>query len=43
MFTGIYRLISEVLSRHSVKEASSLDAVLEADRWAREAAALIDC
>ncbi len=43
-FTGIYRLISEVLSRHSVKEASSLDAVMEADRWARaEAAALLDC
>lgn len=43
-FTGIYRLISEVLSRHSVTEASSLDAVMEADRWARaEAAALSGC
>lgn len=42
-FTGIYRLISEVLSRHSVVDASSLDVVMEADRWAREAAtALID-
>ncbi|MEK6759751.1 MAG: 1-deoxy-D-xylulose-5-phosphate reductoisomerase [Deltaproteobacteria bacterium] len=42
-FTGIYRLISEVLSRHSVVAASSLEAVLEADRWAREVAiSLVD-
>lgn len=37
-FTGIYRVISEVLERHSPVKVTALEDVLEADRWAREAA-----
>ncbi len=43
-FTGIYRVISEVLERHTPKKISTLEDVLEADRWAREAAGVsISC
>jgi len=38
-FTGIHEIISEVLSSHAPGPVSSIDDVLEADRWAREAAA----
>ncbi len=37
-FTGIYDIISEVLSRHKSVPIRSIETVLEADRWAREAA-----
>ena len=36
-FTGIYKLISEALQRHTPGGIGSIDDVLEADRWAREA------
>ncbi len=43
-FTDIYRVISEVLERHSPAKVSDLGDVLAADRWAREAAqATIRC
>jgi 1-deoxy-D-xylulose-5-phosphate reductoisomerase len=35
-FTDIPRLIDSALAAHAVRSAESLDAVLEADRWARE-------
>jgi 1-deoxy-D-xylulose-5-phosphate reductoisomerase len=34
-FSGIHRLIRDVLDQHSNQPASSLECVLEADRWAR--------
>lgn len=37
-FLGIPRLIESVLERHRIGPAAELDAVLEADRWARELA-----
>ena len=37
-FTGIHDIISDVLSRHKPAPITSIEAVLEADRWAREAA-----
>ncbi len=37
-FTGIFKVISEVLERHSPRKVTALEDVLEADRWAREAA-----
>lgn len=41
-FTGIYGVISGVMERHEGRSMVSIEAVLEADRWARqEAASLI--
>jgi len=37
-FTGIFKVISEVLERHNPGKVGALEDVLEADRWAREAA-----
>jgi 1-deoxy-D-xylulose-5-phosphate reductoisomerase len=37
-FLGIPRVVEAVLEAHDARDAGSLDAVLEADRWAREAA-----
>lgn len=37
-FPGITEVVGEVLNRHETREASTLDAVLEADRLAREQA-----
>ncbi|MDP2690755.1 MAG: 1-deoxy-D-xylulose-5-phosphate reductoisomerase, partial [Deltaproteobacteria bacterium] len=37
-FTGIYEVISEVLSRHTPSTIATVEDVLEADRWARAAA-----
>lgn len=37
-FTSIPAVIRKTVDRHDVRPASSLDAVLEADRWARETA-----
>ncbi|MBI5587090.1 MAG: 1-deoxy-D-xylulose-5-phosphate reductoisomerase [Deltaproteobacteria bacterium] len=37
-FTEIYRVVSEVLGRHRASEINSIDDVLEADAWARDAA-----
>lgn len=37
-FTGIHDIIAEVLSRHRSAPIESIEAVLEADSWAREAA-----
>ena len=37
-FLGIPRVVEAVLEAHDARNAGSLDAVLEADRWAREAA-----
>jgi len=34
-FSGIHRLIRDVLDKHSNQPASSLENILEADRWAR--------
>lgn len=43
-FTGIHKIISEVMGRHQVKAVGSIDDVLEADAWARqEASSLIKC
>jgi 1-deoxy-D-xylulose-5-phosphate reductoisomerase len=33
-FTGIYRLVDQVLSKHDPSEGRDADEVLEADRWA---------
>lgn len=38
-FTGIPRLIETALEAHTPQRVDTLDAVLEADRWAREVAA----
>ena len=38
-FTGIWRIIEGVMSRHKPLERPSLDAILKADLWARETAA----
>jgi 1-deoxy-D-xylulose-5-phosphate reductoisomerase len=35
-FTDIPRLIESALSAHALQSAECLDAVIEADRWARE-------
>lgn len=37
-FTAIYRIVHEVMKRHDVVLKPDLAAILEADRWAREAA-----
>jgi len=37
-FTGIHDIISEVLSSHKSSPITSIEAVLEADRWARQKA-----
>lgn len=37
-FTGIHRVISGVLERHTPKDIRTLEDVIEADLWAREAA-----
>jgi 1-deoxy-D-xylulose-5-phosphate reductoisomerase len=37
-FTGIHRIMEEVLERHTPKEVSSVEDILEADRWARDVA-----
>ncbi len=37
-FTGIYGVISEVMERHEVGESASIEAVLDADKWARQEA-----
>lgn len=37
-FYAIYRIVYEVMSRHQVVRKPNLEAILEADRWAREAA-----
>ncbi len=37
-FTAIYKVISEVLERHTPGKVTALEDVLEADRWARDAA-----
>lgn len=43
-FTGIHKIISEVMGRHQVKAVGSIDDVLEADAWSRqEASSLIKC
>ena len=38
-FTGIYRVVEQVLSEHHSQPAPDLDAILEADRWANARAA----
>lgn len=38
-FPSIWRLVEEVMNRHTSVANPSLDAILEADRWAREEAA----
>ncbi|MGB1129646.1 MAG: 1-deoxy-D-xylulose-5-phosphate reductoisomerase [Haloferula sp.] len=38
-FPGIWRVVEATMDAHEVKEASSLESVVEADRWAREMAA----
>ncbi len=40
-FTGIPKLIEQVMNKHRVVKLPALKAILEADRWAREQAALI--
>jgi len=37
-FSGIWRTVEQVLSRHARQAAGGLDDILAADRWAREAA-----
>jgi 1-deoxy-D-xylulose-5-phosphate reductoisomerase len=37
-FPGIFGLVRSVMERHETKKATSLDVILEADHWAREAA-----
>jgi 1-deoxy-D-xylulose-5-phosphate reductoisomerase len=39
-FPGIWQCVAAVMDAHSVTPANTLDAVVAADRWAREAAAL---
>lgn len=41
-FHAICEIVQTVMERHSITEASSLDAVLAADHWAREGAASIN-
>ena len=38
-FTGIYRVVEQVLGEHRSQPAPDLDAILEADRWANARAA----
>jgi 1-deoxy-D-xylulose-5-phosphate reductoisomerase len=38
-FPGIWRCIEQVLGRHQTLAAPSLEAIVEADRWARQEAA----
>ena len=38
-FPGIWRCIEQVLDRHQTQAAPSLEAIVEADRWARQEAA----
>ena len=38
-FPRIWHLVEEVMNRHASVANPSLDAILEADRWAREEAA----
>ncbi|MBB5353368.1 1-deoxy-D-xylulose-5-phosphate reductoisomerase [Haloferula luteola] len=40
-FPGIWELVSEVMDRHSWGQASSLESVIAADAWAREAGAAV--
>ncbi len=40
-FTGIWNIIEKVMSKHKVLEQPSLDAILSADKWAREEALTI--
>ncbi len=40
-FTDIYRLIQKVIDRHRVQKEPTIDAILAADRWAREEAGQI--
>ncbi|MFZ5828191.1 MAG: 1-deoxy-D-xylulose-5-phosphate reductoisomerase [Bacillota bacterium] len=37
-FAAIFRIVHEVMSRHQVVKGPGLEAILEADRWARETA-----
>lgn len=37
-FAAIFRIVHEVMSRHQVVQKPQLEAILEADRWARETA-----
>jgi 1-deoxy-D-xylulose-5-phosphate reductoisomerase len=41
-FTGIFDTVAEVMERHQVVHTPNLDAILEADAWAREAARSLD-
>jgi len=41
-FVDIFRIVRGVMERHSVVSRPDLEAILEADRWAREAAASSD-
>ncbi|MBI5234526.1 MAG: 1-deoxy-D-xylulose-5-phosphate reductoisomerase, partial [Deltaproteobacteria bacterium] len=40
-FTDIYRIIASVMERHTRVEADSIEAILSADRWARQEAEAI--
>ena len=40
-FTGIYRVVEQVLGEHHAQPAPDLDAIIEADRWANARAAEI--
>ena len=35
-FSGIWRLVEKVMDRHVPQRAPGLEAILEADRWARQ-------
>jgi 1-deoxy-D-xylulose-5-phosphate reductoisomerase len=41
-FTGIFGTVAEVMERHQVVASPDLEAILEADRWAREVARSLD-
>ncbi|MFQ5586407.1 MAG: 1-deoxy-D-xylulose-5-phosphate reductoisomerase, partial [Thermodesulfobacteriota bacterium] len=37
-FSGIHEVVERVMDSHRIDDASELDTILDADRWAREAA-----
>ena len=41
-FTGIFAVVREVMERHQTVKAPNLEAILAADRWAREVAQALD-
>jgi len=40
-FSGIWRLVEQVMGRHTTTTDPGLDAILQADQWARREAAAV--